>query len=114
MNKLIPAASGGPVTVAEEGTSRKAFLQGAAGMAAGAAAIIATPKVAAVALDAGSSSAVAEPKPVVTTPSGSAPQEPITAFVRDPERGEVTVMFGQQETTYRDPVLVKRLLDAAH
>ena len=33
--------------------------------------------------------------------------------VRDPERGEVTVMAGTQETTYNDPVLVRRLLDAA-
>jgi len=114
MKQLIPAASGVPDAVADEGTSRKAFLQGAAGVAAGAAAILATPKVAAVALDAGSAPAVAQPKPVAITPSGSAPHEPISAFVRDPERGEVTVMFGKQETTYRDPVLVKRLLDAAH
>jgi len=114
MKQLIPAASGVSEAAADEGTSRKAFLQGAAGMAAGAAAVLATPKVAQVALDAGGGSSVAGPKPVAITPSGKAPQEPVTAFVRDPERGEVTVMFGQQETTYRDPVLVKRLLDAAH
>ena len=30
------------------------------------------------------------------------------------ERGEVTVLSGQKETTYNDPVLVKRLLDAAN
>jgi hypothetical protein len=35
------------------------------------------------------------------------------AYVRDARRGEVTVMHGTSETTYRDRGLVKRLLDAA-
>jgi hypothetical protein len=35
------------------------------------------------------------------------------AYVRDARRGEVTLMHGTNETTYRDPTLVKRLLDAA-
>ena len=35
------------------------------------------------------------------------------AYVRDAQRGEVTVMSGTSETTYRDRALVKRLLDAA-
>jgi hypothetical protein len=76
--------------------------------------ILATPKVASIALDAPGSSVPAEPKAVVTQPSGPAPSEPVTAYVRNADRGEVTVMAGTQETTYRDPVLVKRLLDAAH
>jgi len=96
-----------------DGTSRRAFLQGTAGAAAGAAAILAAPKVASIALDAPGSSVPADPKAVVTKPSGPAPQEPVTAYVRNPERHEVTVMSGKQETTYRDPALVKRLLDAA-
>ena len=108
------AVSGVPDAGAEEGTSRRAFLQGTAGAAAGAAVILATPKVASIALDAPGSSVPAEPKAVVTKPSGPAPAEPVTAYVRNAERGEVTVMSGKQETTYRDPVLVKRLLDAAH
>ena len=112
MSAAIPAVSG-DAALADEGTSRKQFLQGTAGAAAGAALILATPKVAAVALDNGSSSAAPEPQAVVTNPSGRAPREPVTAFVRDAERGEVTVMSGKQETTYRDPVLVKRLLRAA-
>ena len=107
---VLAAASGAS---AIDGTSRRAFLQGTAGAAAGAAVILATPKVASVALDAGGPSATAEPKAVVTKPSGPAPHEPVTAYVRNAERGEVTVMSGKQETTYRDPVLVKRLLDAA-
>ena len=36
----------------------------------------------------------------------------VTAYVHNADRNEVVVMFGQKETTYRDPVLVKRLLDA--
>jgi hypothetical protein len=111
MAAAVPAVGGGPV--GEEGTSRKEFLQGTAGAAAGAALILATPKVAAVALDNGTRSTAPEPQAVVTNPSGRAPREPITAFVRDAERGEVTVMAGRQETTYRDPALVKRLLKAA-
>ena len=35
------------------------------------------------------------------------------AYVRDADRGEVTVMSGANETTYRDPALVKKLLGAA-
>ena len=35
------------------------------------------------------------------------------AYVRDAERGEVTVMSGTGETTYRDPALARRLLAAA-
>jgi hypothetical protein len=100
-------------TVPTDGTSRRAFL-GAAGAAAGAAAILAAPKVAAIASQAPGASVPVEPKAVVTTPSGPAPQEPVTAYVRDAERGEVTVMSGKNKTTYKDPALVKRLLDAAH
>jgi hypothetical protein len=102
-----------PGAAADEGTSRRAFLQGTAGAAAGAAVILATPKVAAIALDSPGSSVPADPKAVVTKASGPAPAEPVTAYVRNAERGEVTVMSGKQETTYKDPVLVKRLLDAA-
>ena len=35
------------------------------------------------------------------------------AYVRDADRGEVTVMAGTSETTYRDPALVQKLLGAA-
>ncbi len=97
----------------DEGTSRRAFLEGSAGAAAGAAVILAGPKVAAIALDGSGSGSVAQPSAVPIKPSGPAPREPITAYVRDADRGEVTVMSGKTETTYRDPVLVKRLRDAA-
>jgi hypothetical protein len=97
-----------------DASSRRVFLQGAAGAATGAALILATPKVASIALDASNHSSPTEPRPVVTRPSGPAPREPVTAYVHNAERGEVTVMSGTRETTYRDHVLVKRLLDAAH
>jgi hypothetical protein len=108
------ALSGASGTAVGEGASRRAFIGGSVGAAAGAAVILATPKVAAIALDSPGSSVPVEPKAVVTTPSGPAPHEPVTAYVRDAERGEVTVMSGKNMTTYKDPALVKRLLDAAH
>ena len=112
-----PAAAGPSVSAAElaekEGSDRRMFLQGVAGAATGAALILATPKVASIALDASNHSSPTESKPVVTAPSGPAPREPVTAYVHNADRGEVTVMSGTRETTYRDPVLVKRLLDAA-
>lgn len=102
-----------PEATAIEGTSRRAFLRGTAGAAASAAVILATPKVASIALDTPGSAVAAEPKAVVTKPSGPVPAEPVTAFVRNADRHEVTVMSGRTETTYRDPTLVKRLLEAA-
>src|SRR5271167_3644839 len=98
----IVAVSGLADAATSEGTSRRAFLQGTAGAAAGAAVILATPKVATIALDSSGSSVPAEPKAVVTKASGPAPAEPVTAYVRDAERGEVTVMSGKKETTYKD------------
>lgn len=46
-------------------------------------------------------------------PSGPVPSEPVMAYVSDAKRGEVTVLSGLQETTYRDPALARRLLKAA-
>jgi hypothetical protein len=97
-----------------DGSDRRMFLQGAAGAATGAALILAAPRVASIALDASNHSSPTESRPVVTRPSGPAPREPVTAYVRNAEKGEVTVLAGTRETTYRDPLLVKRLLDAAH
>jgi hypothetical protein len=85
------------------GVTRLSFLKASAGAAAGAAAV-GVP--AAVALS-------GEKKGVVTEPSSPNPSEPVMAYVRDAERGEVTVMSGASETTYRDRSLAKRLLDAA-
>jgi hypothetical protein len=46
-------------------------------------------------------------------PKSAVPEEPLVAYVRDAERGEVTVTSGTAEHTYRDRVLVQRLLRAA-
>ena len=35
---------------------------------------------------------------------------PVVAVVRDASRGEVSVMMGEHEVTYRDPELVQRLV----
>jgi hypothetical protein len=92
-----------------DGTSRRAFL-GTAGAAAGATALLVAPKAASVALEAHGSAADA--KSIVSERSGPAPAEPVTAYVHNADRHEVVVMWGQNEATYRDPALVKRLLDA--
>jgi hypothetical protein len=85
-----------------ENLSRRKLLA-SAGLATGTAAIATAPSIAAAALD----------QPEVTDPSGPPPEETVIAYVRDAKRGEVTVLSGTSETTYRDPVLVKRMLKAA-
>lgn len=112
MARLAADGGNGGEVVEKAGLGRREFLQGA-GAAAGAAAILAAPKVAKVAIDGSAGGVAGEPKGVVTKPSGPPPREPVTAYVRDPARGEVTVLSGKQETTYTDPALAKRLLDAA-
>jgi hypothetical protein len=37
----------------------------------------------------------------------------VVAYVHDAGRGEVTVMSGSNQVTYRDRALAKRLMDAA-
>jgi hypothetical protein len=85
------------------GVTRLSFIKASAGVAAGAAAV-GIP--AAAALSGGDTG-------VVTEPTSAAPREPVMAYVRDVERAEVTVMHGTREITYRDPVLVKRLMASA-
>jgi hypothetical protein len=51
--------------------------------------------------------------PVVTEPTTPTPREPVMAYIRDAKRGELTVVAGTSETTYRDPELVKRLMAIA-
>ena len=87
----------------EGGVTRLSFLKSSAAAAAGAAAIGAP--VAAVLSEEKSGKA--------TQPTAENPREPVMAYVRDAKRGEVTVMSGTNETTYRDKALVKRLLTAA-
>jgi hypothetical protein len=85
------------------GLTRLSFIKASAGLAAGAAAI-GVPAAGALS---------AEEKGVAIEPSSPSPSEPVMAYVRDAERGEVTVMSGTGETTYRDRALTRRLLAAA-
>jgi hypothetical protein len=85
-----------------ENLSRRKLL-GTAGVAAGTAVMAGAPAAAAAALEGGE----------VTDPSGPPPEEAVIAIVRDPKRGEVTVMSGTNEVTYRDKALVRRLMKAA-
>jgi hypothetical protein len=82
--------------------TRNAFLR-TAGVAAGAAAISAAPAMA----------AAAEPGAVETVPTTPIPREPVIAILRDAGRGEVTLLVGTSETTYRDRELARRLVKAA-
>jgi len=82
--------------------SRGSFLK-TAGVATGAAAISASPAIA----------AAMEPDAVEATPTGKIPHEPVMAIVRDAGLGEVTILSGTTEKTYTDRALVKRLLKAA-
>jgi hypothetical protein len=86
-----------------DGVTRLSFLKASAGAAAGAAAVAVPAAV-----------VLSDEKPrVVPEPSSANPREPVMAYVRDAERGEVTVLAGTNETTYRDRGLVKKLLAAA-
>jgi len=73
-----------------------------AGAATGAAALAAAPPIA--------KAAMGEEGAERTHPTASVPEEPLVAYVRDAARGEVTVTSGTAEHTYRDRVLVQRLL----
>jgi hypothetical protein len=85
------------------GHTRLSFMKVSAGAAAGAAAL-AVPAAVVLAAEA----------PGVAVASTSAPRaDTVMAYVRDADRGEVTIVAGQSELTYRDPALVKRLLAAA-
>jgi hypothetical protein len=54
-----------------------------------------------------------ETKVVVVDKPSAIPAHPVVAYVRDAARGEVTIVSGKGERTYRDAALVKRLLAAA-
>jgi hypothetical protein len=86
-----------------ERLSRRSFVK-VAGAATGAAALAAAPPLARAAVGDGAEQ---------TEPTAGVPQEPVVAYVRDARRGEVTVTAGTAERTYRDRVLVQRLLRAA-
>ena len=77
-----------------------------AGAATGAAALATAPPIARAAMGEEEGAQKIDAKSAV-------PEEPLVAYVRDAERGEVTVTSGTDEHTYRDRALVQRLLRAA-
>jgi hypothetical protein len=85
------------------GMTRLSFIKASAGAAAG---------VAAVSVP-GAAALQAEEASVPMHPSSHTPREPVIAYVRDAKRGEVTVVSGTNEMTYRDRALTRRLLKAA-
>ena len=82
---------------------RRRFLA-SAGATGGAIALMGAPALARAA-DEHQAEHVASPGPLA--------KEPVVVYVRDARRGEVTVVHGTRETTYRDRALVRRLHKAA-
>jgi len=92
----------------EKGIDRRSFIKASAGVATGAAAV-GMPAAAVLGLPV---AALADKGKAVPVSSDAAPPaEPVVAYVHDADRGEVTVLSGTEEITYRDPALVKRLLE---
>lgn len=87
-----------------ERLNRRSFVK-VAGAATGAAALAATPPLA--------RAAIGGTSPEHIDPTTGVPEEPVVAYVRDAQRGEVTVSAGTTEHTYRDRALVQKLLRAA-
>lgn len=79
--------------------SRRSFLK-TAGVATGVAVIGTVPSV-------------AEAAPEIVVEPSALPHEPLVAYVRDAGKGEVTVLSGLNETTFKDRLLVKRIQKAA-
>jgi hypothetical protein len=88
--------------------TRRLFLRRSAGVAGGAA-IVGAPTVLA---DTAAARRGSAPR-ALRSPKSGVPREPVMAYVRDADRGEVTLVAGKREATYRDPDLVRRLLAAA-
>jgi hypothetical protein len=57
--------------------------------------------------------AASEAAPELVVQPTVTPRDPIVAYVRDAAKGEVTIVSGLSETTFKDPALVKRLTKAA-
>jgi hypothetical protein len=85
--------------------TRRSFLHTSAGVAGGAVIVGAPAAIA--------STGRPVSEAMATEPSGPLPSEPVMAFVRDAARGEVTLVAGTTEATYRDHELVRRILAAA-
>ncbi|HWH10393.1 MAG TPA: hypothetical protein VG165_04645 [Solirubrobacteraceae bacterium] len=89
------------------GISRRSLIATSAGVATTAAVTVVSP---AAAVGMGLHETPSIP---VATPQTPIPADPIVAYIHDAARGEVTIVSGKGERTFRDAVLVKRLLAAA-
>jgi hypothetical protein len=88
--------------------SRRSLIASSAGVATTVAVTAVAPAATAA------TAAAAAPAAPVAPPSTPIPAHPIVAYVHDASRGEVTVVSGAAERTFRDPALVQRLLAAAN
>ena len=61
----------------------------------------------------GAANAAAESAPEIVISPSPLPREVIVAYVRDAAKGEVTIVSGLHETTFKDHGLVKRITKAA-
>ncbi len=95
-----------------QGYSRRSFLQTSGGVATGIAVTVLPSGVVALATPGAASASEHAPGQSVD-PTGDVPESPVMAYVHDAANGVVTVVSDTGERTYRDPALVKRLLDAA-
>jgi hypothetical protein len=82
--------------------SRSSFLK-TAGLATGAALVGGVP----------AATGASEAAPELVVQPSAVPPEPLVAYVRDAAKGEVTIVSGLNETTFKDPALVKRMTKAA-
>lgn len=90
----------------QAGVTRRSMIAGSAGVAT-------TMAVTAVAPAAAGAIGRHEVATEIAAPSTPIPADAVVAYVHDADRGEVTVIHGEIERTYRDRALVRRLLAAA-
>ena len=100
-----------PESERRDGHSRRSFLRTSGGIATGIAVTVLPTGV--VALAAPGAADAKDASAVRVTPEGDVPHETVMAYVHDAKGGVVTVVSSSGERSYRDPALVRRLLDAA-
>ncbi|MGH9076561.1 MAG: hypothetical protein ACRDY0_03775 [Acidimicrobiales bacterium] len=97
--------------------SRRAFLRNVSAGAVAVGAAAATPGILGGLSAASAGTEVAGPAspgplPAGPLPAGPLPAGPLMAYIRDPGSGEISVMVGTRQVTYRDPGLAARLAQA--
>lgn len=90
---------------------RRSFLQKSGTVATGLAVTLVP--AAGLAAPAGASGVHDRLGDVIAHPTDELAALPVMAYIHNADRGEVTIVAGDVERTYRDHALTKRLLDAA-